>query len=61
LHDPTARPDEPITAGLPTGPGPGPEALSAVGDPDYDFLLAIYRAHPTAGLRRMIQAVKEQS
>jgi hypothetical protein len=28
LMDPTMRPDEPITAGLPTGPGPGPEALS---------------------------------
>lgn len=27
LMDPTGRPEEPITAGLPTGPGPGPEAL----------------------------------
>lgn len=27
LSDPTQRPGEPITAGLPTGPGPGPEAL----------------------------------
>ena len=27
LLDPTQRPDEPITAGLSTGPGRGPEAL----------------------------------
>ena len=30
LH-PTARPQEPITAGMPTGPGPGPEVLGGVG------------------------------
>jgi hypothetical protein len=28
LTDPTQRPGEPITAGLATGPGPGPEALA---------------------------------
>lgn len=27
LLDPTARPEEPITAGLPVGPGPGPEMM----------------------------------
>ena len=30
LHE-SNRPNEPVTAGLPTGPGPGPEALSGVG------------------------------
>ena len=30
LH-PTARPNEPVTAGLPLGPGPGPEAITGVG------------------------------
>ena len=30
LH-PSNRPNEPVTAGLPTGPGPGPEALTGVG------------------------------
>lgn len=30
LH-PTMRPNEPVTAGLPVGPGPGPEALSGIG------------------------------
>lgn len=29
LLGPTQRPNEPVTAGLPTGPGPGPEVLSA--------------------------------
>jgi hypothetical protein len=28
LTSPTGRPEEPITAGLPTGPGPGQEALT---------------------------------
>jgi hypothetical protein len=27
LFAPTERPDEPITAGVPIGPGPGPEVL----------------------------------
>lgn len=27
LTEPTARPDEPITTGSPSGPGPGPEAF----------------------------------
>lgn len=28
LTDPTARPQEPLTAGLPMGAGPGPEAMT---------------------------------
>lgn len=28
---PTQRPNEPVTAGLPMGPGPGPEAITGVG------------------------------
>src|SRR5438105_4320005 len=27
---PTERPGEPVTAGIPSGPGPGPEALSTI-------------------------------
>lgn len=30
LAQPTARPDEPVTAGLPFGPGPGPEVLGPI-------------------------------
>ena len=29
---PTERPNEPVTAGLPVGPGPGPEALNLPSD-----------------------------
>lgn len=32
LTDPSANPHEPITAGLPTGPGPGPEILGLPSD-----------------------------
>lgn len=28
LHEPSANPDQPVTAGAPLGAGPGPEALS---------------------------------
>lgn len=28
---PTERPNEPVTSGLPAGPGPGPESLQGVG------------------------------
>jgi hypothetical protein len=34
LTDPTTRPNEPVTAGLPVGPGPGPEALGGALEPD---------------------------
>lgn len=39
LAQPSARPMEPLTAGLSTGPGPGPEALGAnMGTPAGDLL-----------------------
>ena len=34
IDRPTERPDEPLTAGLPIGPGPGPEVLGAIPDDD---------------------------
>lgn len=33
LSAPTMRPSEPVTAGLPSGPGPGPEILGIGGPP----------------------------
>ncbi len=57
LADPTARPDEPLTAGLPTGPGPGPEALggaSAGAMSPIDEIRALYAAYPTDDMRRLI-------
>jgi hypothetical protein len=37
LHEPTARPDEPVTAGIDSGPGPGSEAIGPPGS-DYGTL-----------------------
>lgn len=34
MFAPTGQPDTPITAGLPSGPGPGPEALAPPPNPD---------------------------
>jgi hypothetical protein len=45
LLDPTARPSEPVTSGVPTGPGPGPEAL----DP---------RLQETANLKRFLPIIE---
>lgn len=33
LHAPTQRPNEPVTTGLPVGPGPGPEVLGSAMSP----------------------------
>lgn len=38
LFAPTANPGEPVTAGLPSGPGPGPEALMPQQNPDTEQL-----------------------
>lgn len=51
--NPTAYPNEPVTAGLPSGPGPGPEVLSPLGQgafqPTVGGLLQTLAAQPTAG------------
>ena len=57
LAAPTARPNEPLTAGLPTGAGPGPEALvngwgtgaSGVGEQTTGQLLRALASRPGAG------------
>lgn len=48
LGAPSARPGEPVTAGMPTGPGPGPEALQ---QPDFD-------AQDLAALRNYLPALE---
>lgn len=53
---PTERPDEPLTAGLPIGAGPGPEALGLPGqDPDIE-LRAIYMRFPNEDLRELLES-----
>jgi hypothetical protein len=55
LNQPTARPNEPVTAGLSTGPGPGPEVLGPA-DPDLANLrpllpvLVLMAAQPNASV-----------
>jgi hypothetical protein len=61
LDAPTTRPGEPLTAGLPIGPGAGPEAnpFSAVGSAD-DAVLAIraaFAAYPAEELRAILERV----
>lgn len=67
LTAPTARPAEPVTHGLPVGPGAGPEAVGGVGaasaGPDDTVLANLYRAfqaNPTDGLRRLIAVAEAQ-
>jgi hypothetical protein len=42
---PSERAGEPVTAGMPTGPGPGPEVLFHA-DPTEETLRALYRIDP---------------
>jgi hypothetical protein len=52
------QPGQPVTAGLPIGAGAGPEMLGASAQSDaveVEQLLALYRAHPTPGLARLIE------
>ena len=59
FNGPSRRPNEPVTAGLPVGPGSGPEALPlpAFGTED-DVLLDLvnaYRLAPSPALARVIE------
>lgn len=53
LHAPTTRPDEPVTQGLESGAGAGPEILGVGNDP-LSKLRAIYDAHPSQELLDLI-------
>lgn len=54
LADPTMRPQEPVTAGMPFGPGPGPRPGQMAGDPVEERLRALYAKYPSPHLRRML-------
>lgn len=56
LDDPSGRPTEPVTTGLFSGPGAGPEAIGPLPpDPVAANIEAAYLAMPTPELRRVIQ------
>lgn len=67
LTRPTERPNEPVTAGIPAGPGPGPEALGNVpvsqvsGDPTVEVLQGLYRIYQNDDLRGMIEQASNVS
>lgn len=61
LHAPTARPGEPVTAGLPIGPGAGPEA-NAIGDASVlNDLRAAYRMFPFEEMRQIIERAENRA
>jgi hypothetical protein len=62
LTDPSARPNEPVTAGLPNSPGAGPDALGLPqqASPDDDILATLqglYQAFPNSDLGRLIASM----
>lgn len=62
LGAPTARPSEPVTAGLPIGAGPGPEAINAPGlhNASIDQLRALYQAFPVEEVRQIIERFESE-
>jgi hypothetical protein len=63
---PTERPQEPITAGLPMGPGPGPEALNLPSDAATTaaHLRTMYASIPAArnnDFLRLVELAEQQS
>lgn len=65
LTAPTSRPDEPVTAGLPIGPGPGPDSLGMGAAPADDSLwelraLAARMANPPRDLLRIIALAESE-
>jgi hypothetical protein len=61
LSDPSSRPNEPLTTGLPTGPGAGPEILN-VGAPNpvRTALQAMAVAFPNPDVLRLIDRLDIQ-
>lgn len=61
LHGPTARPEEPVTAGAAMGAGPGPQQAgigpAASQDDTLAYLQGLYRAYPTDDLRNLLEAM----
>lgn len=62
---PTARPNEPITSGMPTGPGPTPQQAGIPQAPSNDVsvadqLRAIYSVYPSSDLADLIAGLTGQ-
>lgn len=65
LARPSQRPNEPVTAGLAIGPGPGPEVLPLPVFPNDDEavgrLILAHRQHPTPELARLIEVARRRA
>lgn len=60
LDAPTARPNEPLTAGVDIGPGPGAAPMSQpTSDPLIKELRAVYLAFPNEDLRELLEDYDE--
>lgn len=55
LLAPSQRPSEPVTAGLPSGPGPGPGVLPTGPDVVGAQLRALYAVSPSPDILRLIE------
>jgi hypothetical protein len=57
LTEGTARPDEPITSGLPIGPGPGPEAVGMFpqAPTEVSVLRALYQQTRNRDIRKLLE------
>jgi hypothetical protein len=63
LAAPSNRPGEPVTAGLPIGPGPGPEAVG-MPTPDQTTLSdlkVLLVQHPNEQLRQIVERLEQSS
>lgn len=63
LDAPSMRPDEPVTAGLPVGPGAGTEALGPFAGEGEDVamqLRAIYSQFPNEDLRSLLELLDDE-
>jgi hypothetical protein len=60
MATPSLRPNEPVTAGLPIGPGAGPEALAIASAKNQELSVyrAIYNNYPSEDFRRMIEFIE---
>ena len=58
LFAPTTRPDEPLTAGMPFGPGKGPDPFATdTGDPELDTLRELYRVTGSPSIRELLESL----
>lgn len=53
---PTDRPGEPVTAGVPLGPGPS--SVATAGDAAEEFLTALYQQFPHPHILRLLERAR---